>query len=133
MCAKLTVQSRIKEVVYFEKGEIDIRHDKGKKYVASRRILAAALPPKYTTYACINIQTHNFYREEDLIEETAREVIELIVNGINSREMIDLITEINNTVDPTAGGTDIPVKRPFQRILDAARLPKYTTYKHINI
>ena len=57
MCAKLIVQSGIKEVVYFEKGEIDIRYDKGKMYVASRRILAAALPPKYIL--SINILTSN--------------------------------------------------------------------------
>ena len=57
MCAKLIVQTGIKEVVYVKIGETDTTTDKGKIYEASRRILAVALPPKYTIYKCINIQT----------------------------------------------------------------------------
>ena len=88
MCAKLLVQSRIKEVVYVKEGETDITTDNGKKYEASRKILAAALPPKYTIYKCINIQTHKFYREKDPIEETVRKLIELMKkSGIDTKEV----------------------------------------------
>ena len=73
MCAKVIVQSGIKEVVYVKEGEKNTTTNKGKIYEASRRILAAALPPKYTTYKCINIQTHNCYREKG---PTVRHVIE---------------------------------------------------------
>ena len=41
--------------------------------------------------------------------------------------------EVNKIVDPTAGGTDITVKRLFQRILEAALAPEYAIYKRIKI
>ena len=121
MCAKLIVQSGIKEVVYVKEGEPNTTTNKCKIYKASQRILEAALPPKYAIYKCINIQIHNFYREKDSIEETVREVIELLMTGINK------------ILDPTTGGTDITVKRLFQRILEAALAPEYAIYKHIKI
>ena len=55
MCAKVIVQTGIKKIMYFEEGETNQHTDKGKIYEASRGILATALPPKYTTYKCINI------------------------------------------------------------------------------
>ena len=55
MCAKVIVQSGIKKIMYFEEGETNQHTGKGKIYEASRRILATALPPKYTTYKYINI------------------------------------------------------------------------------
>ena len=112
MCAKLIVQTGITEVVYIKEGEIDTDSDKGKIYEASRRILAT-LPPKYTTYKCINIQAHNFYREKDSIEKIVREVIQLMKS------------RIDNTV---ADETDITVKRAFQSILEASLPPKYIIF-----
>ena len=49
MCAKVIVQSGIKKVVYFEEGVQERTDKKYNMYEASRRILATALPPKYTT------------------------------------------------------------------------------------
>ena len=43
------------------------------------------------------------------------------------------MSRINDVEDPQAGETDITVKQTFQKILEDAFPPKYTTYKHTKI
>ena len=107
----MIVQSGINKVVYLKPGEQDPKKPKFNIYEASRKILNAALPPKYTIYKCINFQTHKFYREKDPIEETARKVIELMKSGID-----------NNATSRT------DITEAFKSILEASLPSKYIIF-----
>ena len=98
-------------------GETDIKMVKQ----AFQKILEGALPPKYNTYKHINIKTDDFYREKDLNKETVKDIIEFMMSRINDVE------------DPQGHETAITVKQAFQKILEDAFPPKYSTYKHTNI
>ena len=105
---------------------IDVDHGAGETDIdmvkqAFKIILEGALPPKYNTYKHIYIKTHDFYREKDLNKKTVRDIIEF------------MMTKINDVEDPQAGETDITVKQAFQKILEDAFSPKYSTHKNTNI
>ena len=75
-----------------------------------QNILDPAPLPKYVIYKCINIQTHNFYREKNFIEEIARKVITLMKSGIDKI------------------GTAIDMVKAFQIVLKVALSPMYTIH-----
>ena len=77
---------------------------------AFQNILDAAPFPKHVIYKCINIQTHDFYREEGSINKTVREVIKLMKSGIDKI------------------GTAIDMVEAFQIVLKVALPPMYTTH-----
>ena len=76
---------------------------------------------KLTTYKHINIKTCDFYREKELKKETVKDILEFMISRINDVE------------DPQAGKADITVKQAFQKILEDAFSPKYSTYEYTNI